>query len=247
MTTLPRIVYEDEALFIVDKPAGMPSTSLREGEQGTLAAWLAERNPEQTKIGKDPREAGLVNRLDNETSGIVVAARTTDAHAELRRQFKEDGVRKRYLALVIGEPPDRGMIDAPIAHHPSKAKKMVACETESLAKELSARPAHTSFELLERYSMKDARYALLSVTIKTGARHQIRVHLAHIGFPISGDAIYRNPKKRAQDPLAPARHLLHSAKISIVNPLTNKPMTFESPLPPDFQAALSKLCPEKER
>jgi len=243
----PQIVYQDDAILIIDKPAGMPSTSLRIGEEGTLAAWLAAKYPEQAGLSPDGLEAGLVNRLDNETSGLLAAARTPDAHSDLRRQFKEELVRKRYLALVIGAPPDRGVIDRPIAHHPTKAKKMVACETEARARELSARPAHTSFEVIERYTMDGAIYTLVSVMIKSGARHQIRVHLAALGFPISGDRIYRNPKKRAQDPLSSSRHMLHSAKLTIVHPLSKELVMFESLLPDDFKKELARLKPQKGR
>jgi len=243
----PKVVFEDDAILIVEKPAGMPSTSLRKGEEGTLAAWLNAKYPGQSSLSPDGREAGLVNRLDNETSGLIVAARTPDAVSDLKRQFKEESVRKRYLALVIGDPPDRGVIEQPIAHHPSKARKMVACETEARARVLSARPAHTSFEVIERYDMDGAGYTLISVMIKSGARHQIRVHLASLGFPISGDRIYRNPKKRGQDPLSPDRHMLHSAKLTIAHPVSKELMMFESPLPDDFKKELARLSPKKGR
>ena len=142
MSQEPAIVYEDDLIIVVDKPAGMPSASLENGEDGTVAAWLAARYPSQAKVGPDPRESGLVNRLDNDTSGLIVAARTDVVHAELRRQFGEGLVRKRYLALVVGAPQDRGVIDAPIAHHPRKRSKMIACESEAKSEELRGGP-HT--------------------------------------------------------------------------------------------------------
>jgi len=237
----PRIIHEDEAILVIDKPSGMPSASLKEGERGTVSAWIVERFPDQAGVGPDPREAGLANRLDNETSGVLIAARTDEAYESLREQFRTGRMRKRYLALVIGSPPDRGVVDAPIAHHPRKRSRMLACESEDRARELKARPAHTSFMTLNRFRLGGASYALIEVMIKSGSRHQIRVHLAHIGHPISGDKLYRNPKKRASDPLDPPRHLLHSAKVSLVHTASGETMTFEANPPADFGRQLGRL------
>ncbi|MBN1282979.1 MAG: RluA family pseudouridine synthase [Proteobacteria bacterium] len=246
-TSLPRIVFEDDSIIVIDKPAGMPCASLKEGERGTLAAWLNDRRAAQAGVGRNPLEAGLANRIDNGTSGLVIAAKSTEAHENLRAQLSGGSARKRYLALVIGDPPARGMTDVPIAHHRSKAKRMVACETKSRAAALSARPAHTSFEVVERLELDGAHYALLSVMIRAGVRHQIRVHLAHLGFPISGDPIYRSPGKRGADPLAPPRQMLHSARLSLAHPASGEIVSFEAPLPPDFTKAISRLSARRNR
>ncbi|MFH1829558.1 MAG: RluA family pseudouridine synthase [Pseudomonadota bacterium] len=233
MNVIPQVRHEDKVMLVVDKPAGMPAASLKKGEAGTVAAWLLKQYLAQAKLPKGNLEAGLVNRLDNETSGILVAAKTLEAYENLREQFKKGSAHKEYLALVIGYPPKQGTIDISIAHHPKKKKKMVVCD--------SGRPASTSFSLLKKFHFKTFEYALLSITIKTGVRHQIRVHLAHIGHPIAGDKLYQNPKKRAADPLELKRHFLHSSKLTIFHPTTGKEMTFESPLPAELTEVLAKL------
>lgn len=239
-------MYEDDSMIVVEKPGGMPSASLEAGESGSLASWLIERRPELRGLPKGEIESGLVNRLDNDTSGIVVAAKTVSAYEDLRRQFSEGSAKKEYLALVIGSAPDDGVIDVPIAHHPNKKRRMVACESEERANEWKGRPASTQFKVLRRYELIDdagnsIEYALLSVAISTGVRHQIRVHLAHIGHPIAGDDLYRNPKKRASDRLEPRRHFLHASRLEISHPATGERVAFESPLPAELETVLDRL------
>ena len=241
MPNEPRIIHEDDSLLVVDKPAGAPSASLKSGEEGTVAAWLLKLHPEQGSLPKGELEAGLVNRLDNETSGIIVAARTLDAYEKLRSQFADGSARKEYAALIVGHAPDAWAIDAPIAHHPNKKRKMVACESEERAREWKGRRASTRLKTLERYEFEGSEYTLVSIGISTGVRHQIRVHLAHIGHPIAGDGIYRNPKKQAEDPLKLDKHFLHASRLTIAHPTSGKPVTFESPLPEDLQSALNRL------
>jgi len=246
MSIEPRIIHEDTVLIALDKPGGMPSASLKSGESGTLASWLLEKHPELKGLPKGEIEAGLVNRLDNDTSGIVVTAKTAEAYEDLRRQFSEGSAEKEYLALVIGSPPEDGSIDVPIAHHPKKKKRMVACESDERAHEWRGRPASTKFRVTGRFEFTDdegtsSDYALLQVSISTGVRHQIRVHLAYIGCPVAGDVLYRNPKKRASDRLGLERHFLHASKLAILHPETGERTAFESPLPPDLENALKKL------
>lgn len=245
MVDQPAILLEDDWIIAVDKPGGMPSASLKAGEVNTVASWLLERHPELAALPKGDIEAGLVNRLDNETSGIVLAARTPDSYEDLRRQFSSGEVGKEYLALVIGSPPDDGEVNAPIAHHPRKKRRMVVCESEAKTKEWKGRSASTSYRTIERYRDESGDrtqdYALLSVRISTGVRHQIRVHLAHAGFPIAGDDLYRNPKRRAEDNLELGRQFLHATKLTIGHPKSGDTITIESPLPEDLQEALNQL------
>lgn len=248
MTNYPKIIHEDASLLVLDKPAGMPSVSLNEGEPNTIAAWLIKKHPEQKNIEHGNLEAGLCHRLDNDTSGLLIAARTQATYELIRAQFETGDVKKEYLALVIGTPPDKGTIVTPIAHHPQKDNKMVACESAARTKEWKGRPALTTYSALKRYAFYEkgkrtptAHYSLLLVKIETGVRHQIRVHFAHIGHPLAGDVLYQNPAKRAEDPLLIERHFLHSSKLAFRHPATNNFVEFESHLPEDLLMALKQL------
>jgi len=246
MPTEPHIVHEDLSLIVVEKPGGMPSASLKAGEPGTVASWLLDRYPELKSLPRGELEAGLVNRLDNDTSGLVVAAKTMEAYEHLRGQFSDGSAEKEYLALVVGSPPEEGIIDVPIAHHPSKKKRMVACESDERARQWKARPASTKFSVLKRFEFIDDDanrfdYALLAVSISTGVRHQIRVHLSHTGCPIAGDGLYRNPKKRASDPLELNRHFLHASRLAMSHPRSGERISFESALPRELKSALDRL------
>lgn len=237
---MPRIIYIGDEIIAIDKPAGMPAVSLGEGEEDTLAAWIIRKFPEQKGLPKGALEAGLIHRLDNDTSGIIIAARNPGAYNNLRAQFDEESVKKEYVALVVGVPPKNGTIEFPIANHPRKKKKMIACRSEKEARELHARNATTSFHLIKafRHPKKKTAYSLLSVSIKSGARHQIRVHLAALGFPLAGDALYQNPKIKNLDSLGLSRHFLHASKIEFRHPATNERILFESGLPLELDEIL---------
>lgn len=248
MPLTPTILFSDDCLLAIDKPAGMPSVATAGGDPCTVAAWLLARFPEQARVGERGREeAGLVQRLDNDTSGILLAARTAEAYEDLRRQFGEGRIEKEYTALVVGDPPNEGVIESPIAHHPRKKKKMVVCSSDQEARDRKARPARTVWRVMERFDLCDGTlrrtpYALLVVTIATGVRHQIRAHLASIGFPIAGDRLYQNAKARMMDALEAPRQLLHASRIAFVHPARKTAEGCTSPLPEDFQAALAILC-----
>lgn len=246
MSTRPKIIHEDDALLVIDKPAGMPSVSLKEGEVGTLASWILQSFPDQIGLDRGVLEAGLIHRLDNETSGVIIAAKTQHIYDLLKAQFDAEEVKKEYVALVLGDPPDNGRITDPIAHHPRKKKKMMVCRTTADSKALKSRPAITEFNLQKRYGSTNAtshraHYALLSVIIKTGVRHQIRAHLASIGNPIAGDRLYQNPRIRKNDVLDLKRHFLHAKRISFVHPSTGSLVEFSSALPADLSFALRRL------
>lgn len=241
-----RIVFEDEWLIALDKPGGMPSTSLKPGEPNTAAAWLLTRLPELANLPNGVKEAGLINRLDNDTSGLLLAAKQPETLAHLREQFAQGTVGKEYAALVLGAPPEEGSIEIPIAHHPRKKQRMVACESPARALEWKGRLASTRFVVAARYTWQQGDgnvylYALLRVTITTGVRHQIRVHLAHMGFPIAGDVLYRNVRKRALDPLNPKRHFLHAERLCIRHPFSKKRLVLNAALPADLKSLLQML------
>lgn len=196
------ILYENEDLLAVEKERGLPTLPLSEGETETLAVLLATHYPDMTNIGGE-HEAGIVHRLDNDTSGIIIAAKNQETYEALRAIWNTDQVEKGYLAWVIGHAPISGNLHHPIAHHPTNHKKMVVCTSEKEAKKLKARNAETQFK---RLKVSD-NTSLLQVKIRTGVRHQIRVHLASIGFPLLGDALYG---KKTDGSVG---HLLHLHRI----------------------------------
>jgi 23S rRNA pseudouridine1911/1915/1917 synthase len=226
-----RIVHADGNVVVADKPAGMPSHPLKPGETGTAANALVGRFPELASVGPAPREGGLVHRLDTDTSGLLLAARTEAAHALLRAQFAARTVEKGYLALVAGELHAGGEIDVPLAHDPHDSRKVRAASDPEWAEAHGARPASTRFTPVERR----AGFTLVDVEIATGVLHQIRAHLAFIGHPLAGDALYGGPELPGL-----SRHFLHAARLAFAHPDGSRPR-FDSPLPEDLASALGAL------
>lgn len=229
-----RIVHADAHVVVADKPAGMPSHPLKPGETGTAANAVVGRFPElaQVALGPAQREGGLVHRLDTDTSGLLLFARTPQAHASLRAQFSGRRVQKGYLALVLGELHAGGEIDLPLAHDPHDSRKVRAASDPIWALEHGARPAHTTFSPLERR----AGLTLVEVGITTGVLHQIRAHLAFIGHPLVGDLLYDGPPLPGL-----ARHFLHAARLGFLHPDGSQAL-YESPLPPELAAAWASLA-----
>lgn len=225
------VLHADAQLIVVDKPAGMPSHPLKPGELGTAANALVARFPELASVGPSAREGGLVHRLDTDTSGLLLAARTDAAHAALRAQFTARTVEKGYLALVAGEIHASGEVALPLAHDPHDPRKVRAASDPEWAAEHDARPALTRFSPVERRS----GFTLLEVEIPTGVLHQIRAHLAFIDHPIAGDALYGGPELAGL-----SRHFLHAARLSFTHP-DGSPARFQSGLPADLRAALASL------
>jgi len=226
-----RIVHADGQVVVADKPAGMPSHPLKPGETGTAANALVGRFPELASVGPAPREGGLVHRLDTDTSGLLLAARTDAAHALLRAQFAARTVEKGYLALVAGELHAGGEIDVPLAHDPHDARKVRAASDPEWAEAHEARPASTRFTP----ALRRAGFTLVDVEIATGVLHQIRAHLAFIGHPLAGDALYGGPELPGL-----SRHFLHAARLAFAHPDGSRPR-FDSPLPEDLASVLEAL------
>jgi 23S rRNA pseudouridine1911/1915/1917 synthase len=223
------VLFEDAALIAVDKPAGMPSQALRAQETGTVANFLLARHPAMAAAGTSDREAGIAHRLDTDTSGVLLAARTAEAYRSLRRQFSKREVIKEYLALVEGDVPAPGVLRTPMMHDPRDRRRMAT--SPAFGQDRRARDAVTYFRPLERF-----RHAtLLLVQIPTGVMHQIRVHLASAGHPVIGDRLYGPPAAHA------TRQLLHASRLSLVHPDTGHPLEISSPAPADFTAALDGL------
>jgi 23S rRNA pseudouridine1911/1915/1917 synthase len=213
-----RIAYEDEHLVVVDKPAGLVVHPAPGHATGTLVHGLLAHDV----AGGDAERPGIVHRLDRDTSGLMVVARSEEAHRRLQDLVRKRELERRYRALVVGRPRSRsGRIEAPIGRDRRDPMR------HSLDSD-TPRDAVTHFEVLELFP----RHALLDVKLETGRTHQIRVHLSAIGLPVAGDAVYGRPQE-----LGLERQFLHAARLAFTHPFTGKPVEVESPLPEDLQAA----------
>jgi 23S rRNA pseudouridine1911/1915/1917 synthase len=216
-----RIVHQDDHLLVVDKPAGLVVHPGAGHTEGTLVQGLLDRGV----TGGDPERPGIVHRLDRDTSGLLVVARTEVAYEGLRSLVKARKLEREYLALVRGRPRSRrGRIEAAIGRdrrHPTR----VSLDTDT------PRPAVTHFEVLEL--LRD--HALLRVTLETGRTHQIRVHLAAIGLPVVGDPVYGVGEEGLQ------RQFLHAARLAFPHPVTGRRVEAESPLPDDLTTTLDRV------
>lgn len=218
------VVYEDDHMLVIDKPAGLTVHPGPGHPDSTLVNAVLALVPGIHGVGGEQRP-GIVHRLDKDTSGLIVVAKDDVAHASLSRQLKERRVQKTYLALVTGVVrTDAGEVDAPIARHPRHRQRMAIVG--------GGRAAQTRYNVVRRY----ATATLLEAHPVTGRTHQIRVHLAHLGHPLVGDAVYGKPS-----PLV-ARHFLHAARLGLwLPPEEAEWREFEAPLPADLSAALDAL------
>ena len=221
-----RVLHEDAHLVAVDKAPGMPSHPLRPGETGTVANALVARYPECAAAGEDPREGGLVHRLDLETSGVLLAARDRATWDAVRALFTTRAVDKRYWALTAGPIAEQGVIDLPLRHRGEARMEPAADGGEP------GRDAVTEVRVLAR----QGDLALVEVRILTGVQHQIRAHLAAIGAPVMGDALYGG----RPCPGLP-RIFLHAHALGLVHPASGETLRVESPLPVDLRDALARV------
>jgi 23S rRNA pseudouridine1911/1915/1917 synthase len=225
------ILYEDPDVVAIDKPAGMVVHSGAGVHSGTLVNALLHRFASLSRTAGDLRP-GIVHRLDRYTSGVLLVAKNDAAHQRLAEQFASRKVEKTYLALVHGNvKQDRGRIEKPITRDPRQRVRMTARLSRG-------RAAWTEFHVLRRF----AGFTFLEVRIGTGRTHQIRVHLSSIGHPVVGDRLYGAPAEVAGQPALP-RYFLHAHRIRFQQPSTGRPVTVESPLPPDLSAWMSRLSP----
>jgi 23S rRNA pseudouridine1911/1915/1917 synthase len=221
------VLHEDAQLVFVDKPAKRPSHPLQPGETGTVANALIARYPECAQASADVREGGLCHRLDVETSGVLLAARTREAWEAMRQAFSGRDVDKRYLALVTGPLADEGDIELPLRHHPRHPDRVEPAAEGGP----DAREAHSRFRVLAR----EGEYSLVEVRIFTGVLHQVRAHLAAVGAPLVGDTLYGG---RPEPELG--RFFLHARALGVTHPVTGQPVWVQSPLPPELEAALER-------
>lgn len=230
------VLYEDEAVLVIDKPAGLPMHTSAKFWRNTLVAVLREKYPGQ--------HTEICHRIDRETSGVMLIARTPTAGSMLKSAFAQRRISKRYLALVKGCPPDHGVIDQPIKLLETPTHLMMGPAADGL-------PAVTRFQVKKRF----AAHALVAAEPETGRQHQIRVHLAALGYPLVGDKLYGAGEQyfmEACDTGISAdllerfdglpRHALHAERLTFPHPLSGNPTTVVCPLPPDltdYMAALS--------
>lgn len=219
------IVYEDEHILIINKPAGWVMHPAPGNRRGTLLNGLLHYSPDLINV---PR-AGIVHRLDKDTSGLCVVARTLEAHTHLVRQLQARDMGRNYTAVVIGDVPINGTVDAPIGRHPRDRKRMAITD--------NGKQAITHYECVERY----AGCAQIAIKLETGRTHQIRVHMTHIGHALIGDPVYGRRlavlPRLVADVEAVAgfsRQALHAHRLALVHPGTEQEVSFEAPLPQDM-------------
>ena len=257
----PQIIFEDDSFLVIDKPAGLTvNRSETTKNEETVQSWI-EKNFSFDKLripsgvegdfplaNNDLLRNGLVHRLDKETSGLLLVAKTSEAFENLQKQFKERKVKKTYLALAHGKvEPNEGVIEASISRSPFDRKKFGVF--------LGGREAKTKYKILSYYRLvtgpvprfpparatRPQGFTLLELTPETGRTHQIRVHLKFIGHPIVGDEKYAGRKTARSDRQWCPRQFLHAASLSFNHPLIGQRVEFSSKLPSDLQLAMMKL------
>ncbi len=221
------VVYEDEHLVVVDKPSGVVVHPGAGQSRGTLAAGLLYRYPELEGVGVEGRW-GLIHRLDKDTSGVLVVARTAESYGALVEMMRRREIHREYMALVHGSfDAPTGSIEAPIGRHPMHPMRQAVVP--------SGRPARTHYEVERRYETVEC--SLVRVTLETGRTHQIRVHFAAIDHPVVGDRVYA----RSPGHLKVPRIFLHAHRIELDHPVTGKRVAVEAPLPEDLVGFLASL------
>lgn len=223
------VAWSSDRVLVVDKPAGQPTAPLRPDETGTLANALVGHHPELAGIGYSAREPGIVHRLDTDTSGLVVVARTADAFSVLREALQNEQLHKEYLLLCRSESlPDSGTIEIPIANHPKDKKRVYPCVHPRDVMRYAPRPAFTRYTVEQRAN----GWALVRAEAPRAIRHQLRAHFAAIEHPLAGDELYGGEKVDGLD-----RHALHAARVAFEQ---QKDLAFDvkSPLPPDLAKVL---------
>jgi 23S rRNA pseudouridine1911/1915/1917 synthase len=224
------ILYEDDALLVLNKPVGLVVHPGSGNWEGTLLNALLHHAAQLAEV---PR-AGIVHRLDKDTSGLLVVAKTITAQTALVRQLEARSVQREYLALVHGELTRAGKVDAPIGRHPTQRTKMAVVE--------NGKPAVTHYQIEKKFPS----CTLLRCRLETGRTHQIRVHLMHIGHPLVGDSVYlKGPQKcvpRLRALLSGFhRQALHATRLALEHPVTGETMEWHAPLPPDMQQLLQQI------
>ncbi len=225
------IVYEDTDVIVINKLKGMVVHPANGNWNGTLLNGLLYRYPELETI---PR-AGIVHRLDKDTTGLMVVARTLPAQLHLVKQLQARTVKRHYMALVHGHPNQSGIIDKPIGRHPTQRTKMAVHSNNSQ----NAKPAISHYRLLEQLG----NYSLVELTLETGRTHQIRVHMQHIGYPLVGDTVYGLKPKKSDPEIIKEfdRQALHAYQLGFNHFIKDQPLNFQCELATDFRHLLELL------
>jgi len=232
------IVFEDDELLIIDKPPGLVMHPAAGNLDGTLLNGLLHHDPRLSRL---PR-CGIVHRLDKETSGLLVVARTLRAHTSLVAQLQARSIKRQYLAVVTGVPVAGGTVDAPIGRHPTVRTRMAVTP--------GGKPAVTHYRVKERYR----NHCLLEVRLETGRTHQIRVHLAHIRYPILGDPVYGG-RLRLPPGAAPVltgclrefrRQALHAERLTLTHPGSGEELSWQAPPPQDMGELIELLRADRQ-
>lgn len=224
------VLYEDEHLIVINKPVGMVVHPAPGHHRGTFVHALLFHCKQIDS--DDPLRPGIVHRLDKNTSGILIAAKTRTAHTGLIDLFAKRKIKKIYLAICIGTPKD-GLIDVPIARHPSRRKEMTVC--------MQGRASKTICQVL----VQNGSLSLVKLDLLTGRTHQLRVHLKHIGTPILGDETYGNTAINKKFSIK--RQLLHAYFIEFFHPITQQILSLTAPIPEDLREAIELVDPQREK
>ena len=233
------VVYEDDDLLVLNKPAGLVVHPAAGHAAGTLLNGLLHHAPGLANL---PR-AGIVHRLDRDTTGLMVVAKTLEAHASLVDQLQDKSLYREYEAIAVGVMTGGGKVDAPLGRHPTDRKRQAVVE--------GGKPAVTHYRLIERYR----GHTRIKVQLETGRTHQIRVHMAHVRYPLVGDPVYGGRPKfpaGASQALRDAisafpRQALHARKLGLIHPTSGEYMEFECELPDDMQALIAVLKADAEQ
>jgi len=229
---LPEIIFDDDSIFVINKPSGwITDSSNTTTNQPVIQKWVADNF--KTEINDFGREAGyflrngIVHRLDKETSGILLVAKTKKAFEELQRQFKERLTSKTYIALVHGKvETSEGIINEPVGRLPWRRDRFGVM--------VGGREAVTKYKVLSHHTIQSGLYTLLELAPQTGRTHQIRIHLKHLGYPIVADEFYAGRKTARHDRKWCSRLFLHASSIKFIHPATKQEVEFNSPLPSDL-------------
>ena len=231
-----KVIFENDDYLLVDKPAGVLVHPTSAGETDTLVNWLVDRYADfKNQAWPEPARAGIVHRLDKDTSGLIILAKNPKTLERLQAQFKDRDVKKTYQALVVGHTPNEGKVEIDIVRDSNKDMMKVQETSYSFTKG-TARPSMTEYKTIKRYRYNDEDLSLVEVYPHTGRMHQIRVHLKHAGFPLIGDQMYQTKlQNRLSKELDIDRQFLHAVRLEFDG------QTFESELADDLKNILEKL------